>query len=150
MKKLIVFALTLCICTLTFAQDVEKETKKIKKVIQTAYVEGLQNEGDTEKIESGFHPDFALLGIGDGDDMWSYPIEEWKKNQVKKRKEGKLPLKEDEAVTVKFLEVDVTGSAAMVKLEFYIGEELTYIDYISLYKFKSGWKIVGKIFYKLK
>ncbi|MBC8321836.1 MAG: nuclear transport factor 2 family protein [Bacteroidetes bacterium] len=37
----------------------------------------------------------------------------------------------------------------MAKFEFYIGNKLTYIDYISLDKFKDGWKIVSKIFYKL-
>jgi hypothetical protein len=42
--------------------------KAIENVIQVAYVEGLQNEGDTTKINSGFHPGFELLiPLNDGE-----------------------------------------------------------------------------------
>ena len=131
------------------AQDIEQEKEVIKTVIQTAYVEGLQNEGDTEKIDFGIHPDFSLLGIGKENEMWKYSITDWKAKAVKKRKDGDLPRKGDDLVTVKFKSIDVTGTAAMAKIEFYIGKKLTYVDYISLYKFKDGWKMVNKIFYKL-
>ncbi len=131
------------------AQNVDKEKEAIKKVIQTAYVEGLQNEGDTDKIDSGIHPDFNLLGIDKGNAMWKYSIKDWKAKVVKKRKAGELPLTGDKMVSIKFKSVDVTGTAAMAKIEFYIGSKLTYVDYISLYKFEDGWKMVNKIFYKL-
>ena len=144
MKKIILIAIILSASLLTYSQDLEKEA--IKNVIQTAYVEGLQNEGDQKKIESGFHPDFSLLIIGEGDEMRQYPISEWKSRQVNRRNAGELPLSKDKKVSVKFLNVDVSGSAAVVKLEFYIGDKLSYIDYISLYKFESGWRIVSKIF----
>jgi len=36
----------------------------------------------------------------------------------------------------------------MAKIDFYVGDKLTYVDYISLYKFEEGWKMVNKIFYK--
>ncbi len=148
MKILWIAAFILCIVVSGYSQDAEKEV--IKEVIQTAYVEGLQNEGDAKKIESGFHPDFALLIIGEGDQMRKYPISEWQERQVNKRKAGELPLAADKAVTVNFLNVDVSGSSAVVKLEFFVGEKLSYIDYISLYKFESGWKIVSKIFHKVE
>ncbi len=45
--------------------------------------------------------------------------------------------------------IDVTGTAAVAKLEFYVGKTLKYIDYMSLYKFGDEWKIVNKIFYKV-
>lgn len=51
--------------------------------------------------------------------------------------------------SIKFKSIDATGTSAMAKIEFYIGNKLTYVDYISVYKFKDGWKIVDKIFYKL-
>ena len=135
---------------LSYAQnEMEKEKQEIMDVIQTSYVDGLQNEGDLEKVDSGFHPGFNLLGIGEGNQMWLYPIYSWKESTANAVKEGKKPKKEEELVTVKFLSVDVTGTAASVKLEFYVGEKLTYIDYLSLYKFEDGWKIVSKIFYKI-
>ena len=148
MKKLTFLLAMLFIVNLTFSQDLEDEKKAIKNVIQTSYVEGLQNEGSLEKIDQGIHPDFVLLGIGEGVDMWKLPIDKWKEKTEKKLKEGKLPRK-DKPVTVKFLSIDITGTAAVAKIEFYVGEKLTYIDYISLYKFEGKWKMVNKIFYKL-
>ncbi|RLD78475.1 MAG: hypothetical protein DRJ10_10275 [Bacteroidetes bacterium] len=132
------------------AQNIEKEKEAIKKVIQTAYVEGLQNEGNADKIDSGIHPDFNLLGIDKENAMWKYSITDWKAKVVKKRKDGKLPLTGEDMVSVKFKSVDVTGTAAVAKIEFYVGSKLTYVDYISLYKFENGWKMVNKIFYKLE
>ena len=132
-----------------FAQDVESEKKAIKNVIQTAYVDGLQNEGDAEKIDSGIHPDFDLLGIGKNNSMWKYSITDWKAKVISKREAGKLPPAEDKKVTIKFVSIDITGTAAVAKIEFYVGKKLTYIDYISLYKFENGWKMVNKIFYKI-
>ena len=132
-----------------FAQDIDKEKEAIKKVIQTAYVEGLQNEGDIDKIDSGIHPDFDLLGIGKDNNMWKYSIKDWKAKTVKKVEEGDLPRKGDQ-VSVVFKNIDITGNAAMAKIDFYIGEKLAYVDYISLYKFEEGWMMVNKIFYKME
>tara|TARA_R110001583_G_scaffold16041_4_gene65139 strand:+ start:8466 stop:8918 length:453 start_codon:yes stop_codon:yes gene_type:complete len=148
MKKITSLLVMLFVINLAFAQDLNEEKKAIKNVIQTSYVEGLQNEGNLEKIDQGIHPDFLLLGIGEGDNMWKLPIDEWKEKTEKKLKEGKLPRKE-KPITVKFLSIDITGTAAVAKIEFYVGEKLTYIDYISLYKFDGNWKMVNKIFYKL-
>ena len=131
------------------SQDfVSKDQQAIMDIVQTAYVEGLQNEGDLEKVDSGFHPGFELLGIGSGNQMWELPIYNWKETTKDAVEEGKKPRKEEELVSVNFLSVDVSGTAASVKLEFYVGEKLTYIDYLLLYKFEDGWKIVSKIFYK--
>jgi hypothetical protein len=149
MKKGLLFGVLFLAVIALNAQNIEKEKEAIKKVIQTAYVEGLQNEGDAQKIDSGIHPDFNLLGIGEGNSMWKLPIADWKAKAVKKREEGKLPPAEDKKVSVKFSSIDVTGTAAVAKIEFYVGDKQTYIDYISLYKFEDGWKMVNKIFYKL-
>ena len=130
-------------------QSIEEEQEAIQNVIQSAYVEGLQNEGDAVKIDAGFHPGFNLLGIGKGDNIWKLPIYTWKENALNDVKSGKKPKAGDDLVTVKFLRVDVTGTAAMGKLEFLVGGKPTYVDFISLYKFENGWKIVNKIFYKL-
>ena len=148
MKKLISLFVLLFVINTTFAQDLEVEKKAIKNVIQTSYVEGLQNEGNLDKIDHGIHPDFLLLGIGEGENMWKLPIDKWKEKTEKKLKEGKLPRK-GKPISVKFLSIDITGTAAVAKIEFYVGEKLTYIDYISLYKFEGNWKMVNKIFYKL-
>lgn len=129
--------------------DITKDQEMIKKVIQTAYVEGLQNRGDQGKIDAGVHPGFRMLGIGPGREMWELPVYTWKERVAKDVSEGRKPRKPGEEVSVKFLDVDVSGTAAVAKIEFYVGEKLTFIDYISLYKFGEEWKMVSKIFYKL-
>jgi len=126
----------------------EADIELIKKVIQTAYVEGLQNEGDFAKIDKGFHPDFALLIPGKGNEMEKLTLTAWKEKIKANLASGKLPRKPEEKVSIKFLFVDITGNAAVAKFEFYVGNKLTFLDYQFLYKFEDGWKIVSKIYYK--
>ncbi|MBE0647640.1 MAG: nuclear transport factor 2 family protein [Bacteroidales bacterium] len=151
MKRIfIIAALFILPVAIIFAQEnVDAEKEAIKKVIQSAYVDGLQNNGDLELIAEGFHPGFQLIGISRGEGMWSLPIYNWVEDVKIGKKEGKYPRKEEEKVTVKFPMIDITGTAAIVKLEFYVGKKLTYIDYISLYKFGEDWKLVNKIFFKI-
>lgn len=146
---LIVFILFWYIPAIGQTINIEDEKQAIKDVIQISYVEGLQNEGNAAKIDAGFHPGFNLLGIGKGDNIWKLPIYTWRENALNDLKNGKKPRTDDELVSVNFISVDITGNASVVKLEFFVGEKKTYVDYISLYKFESGWKIVNKIFYKL-
>lgn len=148
MKKTILFAVLLVNVLFAAAQSDEKEVEAIKKVIQTAYVEGLQNEGDLQKIDSGIHPQFKLLGIKDDGTIWTLPIDEWKQKIAEKKKQGTLPRSKDNLISIKFLSVDVTGTAAVAKFEFYVGSTLKYVDYISLYKFGNDWKLVSKVFYQ--
>ena len=144
MKKLLLSIILIIATVATIAQESDKEA--IKQVIQTAYVEGIQNEGNIEKIDSGIHPEFRLVGIGEGDEMWILPISEWKESVKKKVKEGKLPRTGQDKVSVDFIDIDITGRAAMVKLNFYLGKQLRFIDYIGLYKFESGWMMVSKTY----
>jgi len=81
--------------------------------------------------------------------MWKLSIADWKKKTEKKKEEGKFPRTGDKKVNVKFASIDITGTAAVAKIEFYVGKTLKYVDYISLYKFKDGWKLVNKIYYKI-
>ncbi len=119
------------------------EADAIKALVQTAYVDGLQNLGDLEKTKAGFHPDFVLLGLRDGA-LTRLPIAEWIASAGKRKADGAKP----PLTTCKFLTVDVTGSAASVKLELHQNDKRVFTDYLSLYKFPDGWKIVGKIYYR--
>ena len=119
------------------------EEAAIKALVQTAYVDGLQNLGDLEKAKAGFHPDFVLLGLREGA-LTRLPIAEWIASAGKRKADGAKP----PLTTCKFLSVDVTGSAASVKLELHQNDTRIFTDYLSLYKFPDGWKIVGKIYYR--
>ncbi|WP_439184880.1 nuclear transport factor 2 family protein [Carboxylicivirga taeanensis] len=150
MRKMQSIVCLLCVMTGLYAQSDSAEVEAIKAVIQSAYVEGIQNEGDIEKIDAGVHPDFQLLGIGEDGALWHLPISEWKEKIKERKQNGQLPRATDNLISIKFLSVDVTGTAAVAKFEFYVGKELKYIDYLSLYKFDDGWKLVSKIFYKFE
>lgn len=146
MKLSTIILTFLATCTVLYSQDLGEEVAVIKQTIQTAYVEGIQNEGNLEKIDSGIHPEFALLGVNEDGSLWKLPITEWKQRVDMRRAEGKLPKTED-LISIKFLDVDVTGTAAVAKFEFYVGEALKYVDYISLYKINGKWMMVSKTFY---
>jgi ketosteroid isomerase-like protein len=119
------------------------DEEAIKALVQTAYVDGLMNLGDLEKTKAGFHPDFVLLGVQDGK-LTRFPIADWIASTEKRKAQGqKVPL-----VSCKFVQVDVTGNAAVVKLELHREGKHIFTDYLSLYKFPDGWKIVGKIYFR--
>jgi Putative lumazine-binding len=153
MKK-IIYGVMILFLTVMFlfpgeAIDIEKEKTAIKNVILSAYCDGIGNVGDVEAIKKGFYKDFKLYGLNkDKKEMWMYPIQKWMASVAKKKAEGKYPPKEK--ITFKFPMIDVVGHAAMAKIKFYKGEKLAYSDFLSLYKFNDGWKIVAKIYFEHK
>ncbi|MBN1197964.1 MAG: nuclear transport factor 2 family protein [Bacteroidales bacterium] len=151
MKMSFVFFFALFFCFVAQAQEPDpklSDEELIQQTIQTAYVDGLQNEGDTVKINAGFHPDFDLLIPGADGSLKKYSLSAWKERIRADLASGKLPQKPEEKVSVKFLDIDVTGNAAVAKFEFYVGDKLTFVDYQFLYKYASDWKIVSKIYYR--
>jgi len=126
-------------------QDVKADKEAIQQVIQTAYVDGIANHGNIEDIENGFHPGFNLLGIRDNT-LSKFPIYSWIYYVQKDKAENPDP--PEEPVSVEYEMIDVTGTAAIAKLKYMKGGKQLYTDYLSLYKFADGWKIVNKIYFK--
>jgi hypothetical protein len=152
MKKTILLSLVILLSfSALFAQDEQsKEKELIKQVIQTAYVDGLCNNADEDAVKKGFHPGFELLSAGKGNTMWKLPIYNWMEIAKEGEAKGNKYSFQDEYTTVKFLFIDIAGNVAVAKLEFYEGEELNYIDYLSLMKFEDGWKIVSKMAHRVE
>lgn len=152
MKKTILLSLVILLSfSALFAQDEQtKEKELIKKVIQTAYVDGLCNNADEEAVKKGFHLGFDLLSAGNGNTMWKLPIYNWIEIAKEGKEKGNKYSFQNEHTTVKFLFIDIAGNVAVAKIEFYEGKELNYIDYLSLIKFKDGWKIVSKIAHRVQ
>lgn len=144
MKKMIFYllgALLLLNLNIVKAGDVEE----IKRVIDKAYIEGVQNWGDPGVIRQYFVQEFVMLMLIDNE-IRARPIEEWISIIEKQKKEnpGGPPFPS----SVRYLDVDVVGTAAMVKLELYRQGERQFTDYLTLYKFTEGWKIAGKTFFR--
>jgi hypothetical protein len=124
------------------AQSGDEEA--IKNVVTTAYIEGIQNRGDVDNIRKGFHPSFNMLRLTDND-IKPLSIEEWITNIVKvKAKNEPAPTKAEG----KFVNVDISGNAAVVKLDLFREGKRTFTDYLVLYKFTEGWRIVSKTYYR--
>ena len=115
----------------------------IRQTIEKAYIEGIHTTQDESTIRSGFHKDFEMLVYKDGGiekvsvDLWFKRIEKMKKD------DPDLWSKETHYDS---LQINVTGYAASVQFDVYKGGTFFSTDYMFLYKFKDGWKIVSKIF----
>lgn len=125
------------------AGEIEKEQEAVKKVIETAYVKAIHRDWDAAAARAGFHPEFVML-IRENDGIKKLPIAEWAASiEEKKKKQPEGPQYE---ITHEIPMVDVTGDAAVARIELYRDGTHIFTDYMSLYKFADGWKIVGKIF----
>ena len=84
-----------------------------------------------------------MLVLKDGK-MTAVALEEWigrMETGAKKNPDAPRP-----AIKAEFPMVNVTGNAAVARVEIYRDGKHTFTDYLSLYKFPDGWLIVGKIF----
>ena len=145
MRRLLFISVLICTTLLAFSQqDTEKEA--IKKVIDKAYVQGIQNRMDVENIEKGFHPGFNLLGVDDQGNLTKYPIYTWEANVKRAVAAGQVAAV---LTTAKYPMIDISGNAAIAKVELYREGKQIFTDYLSLYKFADGWKIVSKIYHRI-
>ncbi len=144
MKKLSLILVLLTVTThLSYAQSDEN---LIKKVINDSYVVGIHNNGLIEEIERGFHPTFVLLGLGrDSSSVSMLPIATWIENIKKSKAAGRVPSSE---TTCEYLFIDITGDSAVAKIELHRDRKKIFTDYLALYKFKEGWRVVSKIYYR--
>jgi hypothetical protein len=146
-KGLILIVFTIISVSLIHAQDIDSEKDNIIKVIQTAYVDGLQNKGEVKDIENGFHPGFNLLGVNNNM-LTKFPIYSWIESFENRKEKDPEPPKEEEKITCDYLLIDITGNAAMAKIQLNRNNELLFTDYLQLYKFDEGWRIVSKIYFR--
>lgn len=125
------------------AQSADAEL--VQQVVQSAYIDGFANLVDISAMEKGFHPSFEVLRLKDGN-IEKTTIAQWIAG-AKKRVENAAGAAPEIIYTGKFLQLDVTGSVAVSKLDVYKADKLAYTDYLSLYKFDEGWRIVSKVGY---
>jgi hypothetical protein len=119
------------------------ETQAIRQVIEKAYIQGIHGNQDKGTVRSGFHEDFAMLVLTDGV-MEKVSVEDWLR-RIERMKADNPDLWSAET-THSFQLIDVAGYAAVAKLDVYKGETHFSTDYMLLYKFEDGWKIVSKVF----
>ncbi len=148
LRKLVVITVYFFLSTIfLFAQGVDTEKDAVKKVIQSSYIDGLHNKGELSDIEKGFHPGFVLLGVKDNS-LTQYPIYTWIESFNKRKNADPTPLKPEQKMVCEYLQIDITGNAAMAKINLKKNDVLIFTDYLLLYKFEDGWRIVSKTYYR--
>jgi hypothetical protein len=123
------------------------DEEAISAVIQSAYVDGLQNRGNIADIEAGFHPTFELLSKTNDNNIQKLPIGRW--IEAVKKMKSQNPEGPGALVTAEIHNIDITVDAASVKLDLIREGKKLFTDYLLLYKFEEGWRIVGKIYYRI-
>ncbi|EKD25869.1 MAG: hypothetical protein ACD_79C01463G0001 [uncultured bacterium] len=120
--------------------DDSTEIKNIQNTVVEAYVDGIFLQGNANLVKKGWHPDCDIVILENGN-IAKLPAKYW----VDRFEKNPKPL--DPRVTYKFVDVKVTGYAAIAIIEIFSNGKQIYTDYMCLYKFDDGWKIVTKIFY---
>jgi hypothetical protein len=142
MKNLILLIIVLCFPLSMTASPADEAA--IRKVIQEAYIDGLQNLGDIQKIRDGFHPDFEMLLFRNGQ-MSKMDIHSWIERVEQRKSNPDTPRPN---ISGNFVDFEIMGTVAVVKLELLRDGTKIFTDYLSLYRFDDGWKIVSKVYYQ--
>ncbi len=147
MRKMIVLFLCMGILFVVsiFAMNPDEnkqEEEKITEMIQNSLVDGYLNDYDLVQMEKGIHPDFSIMEL-QGNELSKRGYQELVDyvNRVKPdRPEGRRV-----RVSIKILSVDIVDNIGCVKVEFYVGTDLHGTDFITLIRFKEGWKLVSSV-----
>ena len=119
------------------------DQEAIKEVIERAYIQGIHGNQDEAIVKSGFHQDFAMLVLQENK-IEKVPVDLWLE-----RVEG-MKADNPEMCTAEtrynFELVDSAEYAAVTKIDVWKGQVHFSTDYMLLYKFEEGWRIVSKVF----
>ena len=123
----------------------EADNKAVIQVINDAYINGVHAKPDAAAMRRGFHPDFRMLVLADGK-MTAVTLDEWA-GRVEKAAAAANANATRPAIKAEFPQVSVSGNTASVRVEVYRDGRHTFTDYLLLYKFADGWRIVSKVYY---
>jgi hypothetical protein len=111
----------------------------VEKTVRT-YLDGLY-EGDTKKLATAFHEVSHLYAMGP-DGVSDLPRADWLKMVAERPSPKSRALERADRI----VSVDFSGpETAFVKLECAVPPRF-FTDYLTLLKFKDGWRVVSKTF----
>jgi Putative lumazine-binding len=117
----------------------------IKDVVDRGYVHGVHIDADGAKIRSGMHESFVMFVRGNDGAVSTLTRDAW----IERIEAGKAKAKPDAPKPEIKAEIDVidrTADTAIARVKLRRDGKHIFTDYISLYRFDSGWKMVGKVF----
>ena len=144
MKRFLTAVLVLLMTAMTaVAGTPDPEDAAIVAAVDKAYVHGVHIDNDPELMRAGMHDSFVMFVQSDKGitqltrDAW---IERLAASKAKETNAKKPEIKAD--ITV----LDRSGKAAVAKVALFRNGKQIFTDYISLYRFDDGWKLVAKTF----
>lgn len=143
MKSVLLMFASFLLSSMLLAQQNDEDA--IRRLIMQSYVQGIHNRQHIENIEKGFHPGFEMLSINNNL-LTKFPIYSWIENIKKSMESGQKPTAE---TTAEIPYVDVAGNAAVARVELFREGKHLFTDFLMLYRFEEGWKIVSKTFYRI-
>ena len=123
------------------AHEQAADEAAIRQVVLGAYVDGMHGNGDRGVIRAGFHPDFVMKVLGQDGGVSSVTIEDWiarlppEGEEPRYRTTGEVP------------RIMMDGNVAVAEVVVSREGARIFTDYISLYRFPEGWRMVAKVFY---
>jgi hypothetical protein len=121
------------------------EEKKLLRILRETYTFSMYIGPDGPKLADEFHPDFQILVPELDGRSGEIANVEWRKPKPGRRSLPK-PAGHDLAFDCHVL--DITGKAAVAKVEVYLGGHLACTDYVLFARVGREWRIVGKIFHQ--
>lgn len=125
----------------------EQSIELIKSHIVETYLNGAFNARNVTAMRRGFHEDFAIFSA-EGDALGKFPIGAWTAKLEQSLADGYDADDPKNRWHHEFAIVDVTGTAAFVKLHLFNEGVHVYTDYISLLRFDRGWRVAAKIYHQ--
>jgi|GEM_PF-1332667 len=116
----------------------------IKGIVEKAYIQGIHGNQDEKVVKTGFHRDFDML-VKEKGRIRKVDVDEWLAFIENTAKVQQPDLWKSKA-SYDFQVVDVTEDCAFVKIDVHKGTKHFSTDFMLLYRFDEGWKIVSKIF----
>lgn len=143
MKRMTLLLALALMATAALAQNTTDDDAAIKEVVDSAYVHGVHIDADPAKMRSGMHDSFVMF-VRNGENVTSLTRDAW----IERIEAGKAQAKPGPKPETK-AEIDVldrAGDTAVVRVKLFRDGKQIFTDYISVYRFASGWKLVGKVF----
>lgn len=125
------------------AKTAAEEEAAIVAAVDRAYVQGVHAAFDPAAMRAGMHDSFVMFVQSDSG------VTQTTRDSWIERMSGAKPRPEGQpapAIRGDIKVLDRDGNAAVARVHLFRDGKQIFTDYISLYKFADGWKLVGKTF----
>ncbi len=113
--------------------------EEIKDFVNKA-VDTMYNQKNVEKIRQYYHPGYTLFKMRNNT-LVTMPLHNRCSFNIEK---SETKDENSEKVTIRFKSVSMYETAATVCFDYFKGDRQTCVDFMSLYKFDKGWRIVSQ------